>query len=248
MTKHLSIAHLTKTALADFWRWRWKLVGLTAIIAVPLAVLSNLGLSQDPAFNVYSAFLSMIMNIALIWMVAQLKSGKHVSIRDAYYRGTGSLVRFILVLFVLTMMVVPFLLGYSVYVAGVTGATLAPTITEKLLLGSIWLILSLPTAWLLTRFFLALYAVVIRDVDPIRALKISNQLVKGKTGQVVGRLLLLGLLSLVILTLPAVVLLAGVKNTAVAITLVAAQALTIVVILPFSSLFLCELFLALDRD
>ena len=248
---------LARQASKQFWQYRGRLIGLTAIIAVPLAVLGNLvGLATanppDATFAAYSTFLSIIMNVALIWLIIQLLSRKSATVKEAYYNGTGSLVRFMLVAVVLSLALIPFLIGALIYASGVFGASVVATTPEKILLGALWILLATPTLWLLSRLFLAIYVVVGHGHTPIAALRLSNRLVKGQTGKVMLRLIGLVVASLAALSLPAL-LLSGVGaggnlSLLARFELLGVQLLSTVIVLPVANLYLYGMYQVLERS
>ncbi|MFI5240744.1 MAG: hypothetical protein ACHQUB_03495 [Candidatus Saccharimonadia bacterium] len=244
MTKSVpSALSLAKNAGKIFWKNPLKLIGLVAIIAVPLAILGNIfGLGQDPQFSAYTSFLSLIMNVALIWMIVQLWQGEKPRIRDAYYRGTGSFVRFIILAVMLTLMLIPFLIGGLIYLSGISGATLIASTGEKIALGIVWFVFALPSILLIARYFLGVYVLIAEDETPIGAFRRSGKLVKGHTLRVLVRLLILAIVAILVLSLPALAVLSGTQSLSVNIGLTGLQLISTLVVLPFANLYLYGLY------
>lgn len=242
-TTVISARKLFKQSFQDFWKYRWKLMGLVLIIAAPLTLLNNLtpNSSADTSLTAYGTFLSLIMSVALIWLIIQIKNGKVPTVREAYYRGTASLVRLLLITAVLVLSLVPFILGGLIYVSGTTGTLTAGT-GEKLVLGLVWFVFALPSFWLIMRWLLAIYIVVGDDMTPLAALRRSASLVKGKLLKVTGRLVLLGLISILILTVPAILILSGPTSLLITIGLILLQLISQLIILPITNLYMYGLY------
>lgn len=246
--KVTSARKLLKLALRDFWKHRWQFLGLVAIVAVPLAILNNIsGLAGDGSFSAYSSFATLIMNVALIWLIVQIKAGKRVKIRDAYYFGTSSLIRFLLIAVALTLMLIPFLVGATIYISGVTGATLNASTPEKVLLALLWFVFTLPTLWLIGRYILSLYVIVAEDTTPIGALRKSGGLIKGRVIKVLGRLFVLGIISIVALAIPALIVNSA-QGVLIAIGITLLQLISTLFILPISNLYLYSLYQSLSGE
>ncbi len=257
----ISARKLIKTALADYWRYKSRLIGTVALIAIPLSVLTIIGRVQDynfPAYSslhirdynssAYSSFLSLIMNLALIWLVKELGSGRQPSLSQAYYRGTATIVRSLLLTVTFLLVLIPFFIGNLFYIQGVSGTTLAASGPEKLLLGLVWFVLSIPSIWLLSRYILSIYVLIERDLTPIGALRYAGKLVKGRTGKVLARLVALVFLVVIIGSLPAlVILLTSLKGFSSAIALAILQLASILILLPITNLYLYGLYRALDH-
>ena len=162
--------------------------------------------------------------------------------RAAYYEGTAPLVRFLLVALLLALMLIPFALGSLIYINGVTGATLAASTSEKLILGLVWLVFALPSLLMIARYVLAIFAVIEPGATPMGAIHKASALVKGKTFRVAGRLLVLGLVALFILVVPTIIATSAGSSVINTWGLVAVQLLSTLIILPVSNLYLYSLY------
>jgi hypothetical protein len=240
---------LFKHALIDFWRFKGSFVATTALVAAPLAILANLGLSQDSTFSAYSSFASLIMNLALIWLVMALKSGQKPTMGQAYYKGTSTLVRFLLIVFSFFFMSIPFLLGALFYIQGVTGTTVAASGPEKMLLGVVWFILAIPSVLLLSKYLLSIFALVDKNLTPFAALSYSSRLVKGRTLRVLMRVVALAIISILIVAMMAMcIILFSLKGALATVALTGVQLVSIVVLLPIINLYLYGLYQGLHRE
>ncbi len=238
--------YLIKAAIKDFWLNRGKIIGAIAVIALPLTLLSIVpDIAADSGFKAYNSFLNFITISGLIWLISQIKNNHSPTIGEVYYVGTGSLVKFMLLGFVFFMMALPFLLGNLFYVQGLQG-TLEPSNPEKLLLGIVWAVLSLPSIWLLTRFILAVYALIDQNLTPFAALRSANRLVKGKMLKVFGRLITLFAFNVLILSVLAFGATFAATAVPVALALqVLIQLISILVLLPIANFYLFKLYRSL---
>jgi hypothetical protein len=238
----ITTRRLFTAALEDFWRWKLKLVAVVAVVALPLTLFGFLaGISQDPTFSAYSSFLTLVMNVALLSVIINKVRGKSLSVRMAYYEGTAPLVRFLLVAFCLALMLLPFFLGALVYVSGVSGGTLVASAPEKAVLGLIWIVLAVPSLLLITRFILATVIIMEPGMTPMAALRQASRLVRGRTFRVAGRLLVLGFVAVVILTVPTAIATTTKVAWLSSIGLALAQLVSSVLVLPVSDLYLFRL-------
>src|SRR4051794_18248608 len=85
------------------WKKHFKILSIIcAVVAIPTAIL-NVATAGDSATQAYLSLATMIMNIVVIWAIIRLKSGHKVSVKEAYFEGSSSLVRFFLVASVLAL-------------------------------------------------------------------------------------------------------------------------------------------------
>lgn len=246
-TKVITSRKLIKSASKDLWLHKSKIIGGLSIIAVPLSLLGLIpGLDQDAVYGAISTVARIIMITGLIWMIAQIKNNKSWAIGDVYYWGISSIIRLFLVVLSFFAMLTPFLVGSVFYAKGLE-ATVTPSSPEKLLLGVIWAVVGLPSIWLLTRFLLAMYVVIDQDTTPVKALRRANQLVRGQTIRVLGRIVALFVYSVLVLTVFALVAkILGSSPSAVVIFDALLQLMSALVILPIANLYLFNLYQSLN--
>jgi hypothetical protein len=196
---------LTTAAWRDF-RFGWKrYLIIVGIVAVPGNLLAlNAGLAQSQLFTATTSFAAFIMNVALLWAIGRRDAtGRLPTVAESYYDGQVGLVRYILTAAVLVLMLLFFTVGLILYAAGqvspgVTSSAFSP---DLLLLAFVWLILSIPSFFLLTRFSVAPLAAVVDNLRPIAALRLSWRLTRRRFWAVAGRLVVLGLV-IVVLSIP----------------------------------------------
>lgn len=175
------------------------------IIALPVSLLTlSASVSGDGTATAYISLVSVVMDLALLWAINHL----HIApptIREAYYQGTAAIVPFMLVVLVLTIELIPLSIG-----AWLLGTGLAPTVAiqpvEKLLIGLVGASLATPSLWWLSRDIFGIFHVLRPNTRPVQALKASRQAVKGRTWLVMGRLIILVLAMLALISVPSVLL------------------------------------------
>lgn len=221
----------------------WRLVAVVAVVAVPTSLLDlAIGTEGETQLRAYFSLAALLMNLALLWTIIKLDQGESVGLSRAYYLGTASFVRFMLVALVLALQLLPFIIGTSIYAIGVAGAGGSVALVEKLLLAGLGLALTAPTLFWLTRYLFALFIIPTSPKSPIEALRTSRAAVKGRGFGVFRRLGLFGLLAVVVLALPSVGLILLAQGGG---WLVGLQLTTTLLFLPLTNIYLYKLFRAL---
>lgn len=198
----LKIRQLIKTSVIEIWRYKSSLFPVVILIMAPVTLLSMVT-SSDQVLGSYGSFATLIMNVAVIYSVMQLKSGsKHISLAEAFYVGTRRLVTTIGVIALLGLQMIPLLLGGLIYVSGSTGATVGLGPVELMLLAGIWLLFATPSLRWLTRTIFGLYFVQGVKFSPMAAVKQSSSLVRGKSWSVFLAILAGAVLMFVVLIIP----------------------------------------------
>ncbi|HEY6736160.1 MAG TPA: hypothetical protein VI322_00430, partial [Candidatus Saccharimonadia bacterium] len=81
----------------DNWWGIWKII---LVVYVPVGIISLITGPNDTVLSPFLGFAQIIMNIALIYAVAQLFENRPLpNTPTAYYDGSGVIVRYLLVLF-----------------------------------------------------------------------------------------------------------------------------------------------------
>ncbi len=246
----LAVPALLRQSFSDLWQHKRILLWTVAAVGVPLAFLVGvLRLQADSVVNTYGSFASMFMNVALIWVIMQVKEGNKVTVQQAYYDGTAAAVRFILLAMVLIFELIPLAIGLSIYSNGVAGGSFATSLPERLLLILVWLLLSLPSIFWLSRSIFSVYIIQAPGKRPFQSVRESWRLVRGHTLQVTGRLGVLALTCILLLAVPTVVLLIlGSRLAQQDLALAVLQLVSTMLLLPFSNLFAYNLYQALSHD
>lgn len=195
-------------SLRDY-RANWKFItGLMIIISLPVAILSvsGNGTTAQAQLAGYLAAAQLIMNSALIYGIIKRVDGKKVTIRQAYYQGSGALVRLVLVSLLLTLMILPLVIGLFILNTGIYGAGEQLAIGEILLLAATAVIISIPSLIWIPRAIWSIFIIYGSSAGPIEAIKQSRAISKGKNRVLLGRLLTLGLWLILVAAVPTVAL------------------------------------------
>lgn len=236
---------LLKESLKLFRRHWGRLITIALVVALPTGLVTLFLSGGDDALAPYLSMAAILLNLVLIWTIAQLDGGKKVGLKQAYYDGGRAVVRFFLVTLTLALMLLPLMIGAIIFATGVIGdGSVTVSIGEQVLLGFVWLLLAAPTMFWLTRYLLGMVTVVLEDHHPVQALRSSKKLVRGQSWKVAGRMAALGLVCVLILALPAALLSVFIGSDA-DIARASLQLITTVVILPFTYIYLYKLYQAL---
>jgi len=231
---------LFKTSLRDY-RANWMVIlGTTLIVALPVAILSNFGVDAagNTTASAYLAFVQLAMNVAVIYIVIKVVTGKPVTIREAYYEGSAMLVRLVLVSLLLVLMLLPLVVALVIVSAGVLAPGTALGGIEQVLLLLLALLIAIPSVILVARGVWALYVIFESQDGPIQATVRSRKITKGKVVIILGRFLaLLGFL-IGVLLIPAVVLLFLGNLTHWTVWSVILQVIITITVLPLANFYL----------
>lgn len=145
----------------------------------------------------YQLFLGLIISLATIWMLRQTTASEAIRFRNAFYKGMYPLIPFILVLLVILLQTVPFLIGGGLYDLVVTNG-IAIHLSEQLLWGLLFVVLTFVSVYMLCSSLFALYIVTLPDMTPLKALRSARQLVRYRRPSVFRKLLFLPIALLVI--------------------------------------------------
>jgi len=247
MTKKLPSGwQLFRGSLTDFRNHLWRYLLIVGLVSVPSQLIAlSAALSADATITSYVTFASLFMTLALLWAIVHFQS-QPMKLRQAYYDGSGALLRFLLVAAALGLLLIPAVVGASIYALGQSpsGST---TLGEQLLLGALGLALALPSFYWLVRFGLSLYRVVGSNDWPLASLSYARKLTVGRFWAVSGRAALLLVWILLLLLVPTIVCVGLAMLTSLAIFLNLLQLLASLIILPFVHLYGYRLFRALEE-
>jgi hypothetical protein len=196
-----------KQATDDLFGSQWHGVagGLTAFSYL----LSSIGQTNSSESTIYQTVLFIISSLAFIWMLRQAIAGHVIRIRDAYYKGMYPLVPFILVLTVITLQLIPLLIGAWLYTV-VTANGIAVSTVEHVFWLLIFALFSLLSAYMICSSLFALYVVTLPDMTPMKALRSARGLVLHRRWMVGRKLLFLALIVVIvfsIIMLPVIIVL-----------------------------------------
>jgi hypothetical protein len=153
-----------------------------------VSLISSAGGSSSTSGGAYQTILALMGSLAVIWALRQVAAGVKVRIRDAYYRGMYPLVPFVLVLFVISLQLLPLLIGASVY-GSVINNGIAVLAVEKLAWALVYILLALFSLYWISSSLFALYIVALPDMTPMKALRSARQLVRHRRWTVLRKIL-----------------------------------------------------------
>lgn len=245
--KPITARKLAKAAWRELKTGFKRYALIIGVVAVPQNLISlSASLAGNSTVTIVVNLAILTMNVVLIWaMVEREKTGVIPGPLTAYYDGSITLVRSVVVYAILLVMLIPLAIASSVYVLLLMGAEYGiTTAAEEVLIGSICLLISLISFWLLARYLLAVIGVIADNLRPIAAVRFARQLTLGRFWRVVGRLAML-VLMLAVISIP----ISGVTALLTALKLptlgaIVFKLVTSMVALPFAYAYL----LALYRD
>ncbi len=144
--------------------------------------------SQSPSG--YQLILGLITSLAVIWSLRHLYSRTDFDFKDAFYKSMTPFIPFVLILVVISLQLIPLLIGATLYSAVITGGVAVGWL-EKAIFILIFLALALASLYLITSSSMALYIVTLENMTPIKALRSAKQLVKGRRWVVLRKILYL---------------------------------------------------------
>jgi hypothetical protein len=162
-----------------------------------VVLVGSAGNGSSQTAGAYQLFLALITSLAVIWSLRQLLANHPLRLRDAYYRGMYPLIPFILVLLIVSLQLLPLLIGSSLYSLVITNG-IAVNALEKGLWLVFFLALALWTLYMISASLFALYIVTLPEMTPLKALRSARELVHGRRWTVLRKILYLPLLLLVV--------------------------------------------------
>lgn len=164
--------------------------------------LFNAGISTNGEASIYQTILVVIMSLVVIWVLRQVYSepGKKLKLKASFYNSTTPLIPFLMVVFTISIQLVPFLLGSAIYTT-VTANGLAVTGIEKLAWGGAFFVLTLWSFYMVTASIFGLYIVTLPETLPRQALKSARQLVRYRRWTVMRKLIIMPIALLLLLSI-----------------------------------------------
>jgi hypothetical protein len=160
--------------------------GLTLFVYL----LSMSGNTVSPTAGAYQLILTLLISLALIWTLRQVYAGQKVRIRDGFYEGVAPLVKFILVLILIGIQLIPFAIGMLLY-GTVTSNGIAATTFEQVLWALLLFMAAITSLYMVSSSIFGLYIVTLPDMTPIRALRSARQLVLNRRWAVLRKVVFL---------------------------------------------------------
>lgn len=194
---HTDVSEL-KTTLDELFTGNYS--SLASGLSIFALLIGSAGNTSSETAGAYQLFLSLISSLAIIWALRQVLAGKVIRVRDAFYRGMYPLIPFILVLLVIGLQLLPLLIGSTLYSLVVTNGIAVDAI-EKVFWAIVYILLAGISLYLLSSSLFALYIATLPDMTPLKALRSARELVRGRRGAVVRKLVGLPIILLLVAAL-----------------------------------------------
>ena len=196
-TSPLNIADLKQSISGSF---DGSMSGLPLVSAIFGSLLGSSSTTGSETSAIYQSILFIVISLAIIWVFRQSAAGNKPTAKAALYGGMYPLVPFLLVLMALMLQLTPALLGvfvYGIVISGGIAATFAEQFIWAILLG-LFILLSV---YMICSSIFALYVVTLPNMNPMKALRSSRNLVFSRRLSLFRKLLLLPLLAFLLMIL-----------------------------------------------
>lgn len=160
--------------------------------ALLTSILIGSGGNSETSVSSASSFLLFVLgSLAFIWAIRHLTAGKGFRIRDAFYKGMYPLIPFTLILFVITIQLVPFVVGGFMYLTAEINNIITSGI-ERTLFVSGWIALGLLSVYWLSNSVMSVYAVTLPGIYPMQALRSTKKVIEGRRWSIFIKVFMLG--------------------------------------------------------
>jgi len=199
--------------------------------------------------NAYTSIASIVMNVALIWAIVRAeKTGEVPRISSSYYDGSVAIVRYLLVTVLLVLMLLPAAFAAAIYLASMSSINTTSSLPEQLLIGTVCVLIALPSFWLIIRFGLAPIAAVDTGLPPIAALRYARNITIGHFWSTLAHYALLGVY-IICLAIPIALITALLSFLKLGpIPTIFFQLATTFIVLPLANIYLLKLMHNLDQQ
>lgn len=170
---------------------------LASGLGVFVTMVGSAGNNTDQTTGAYQSILAVVGSLALIWALRQVVAGNRPRVRDAFYDGMQPLVPFLLVLLMISIQLLPLIIGSSLY-ALVINNGIAVAAGERLIWAVVCILLALWSLYMLSSSVFALYIVTLPEMTPLKALRSARQLVRRRRWKVLRKILCLPVILLLV--------------------------------------------------
>lgn len=188
----------TKNQIQDYFGSNVKDIETSYILFDHL--LKSFNGSLGEVAGTYQLFFSIILILAVVWICRKLFAGEKPKVKEAFYKGMYPIVPFLLVILVITLQLIPSVIGNFLLSTVLTNG-LAVTFIEKAIWVLIFLLLTILSLYMVTSSVFALCIVTLQDLAPMQALRSARELVLHRRLGIFGRLLILVILGMVLLAI-----------------------------------------------
>lgn len=162
-------------------------------------VIGPEGSNLSEVASLYQLMFLVIFTLAYIWLFRQtyLPKVQKIKIKQPFYEGMTPLIKFIFTLLLISLQLMPMIVGISLFsVVQVNG--LAATAIESVLWATLTVLLSILSLYWVSASLLALIIVTLPEMTPLRAYKNAKKIALYRRWRVLGSLILLSLLLIII--------------------------------------------------
>lgn len=172
-------------------------------------LLTNIGTTNNAGGVAFQTLLLITFSLAIIWGLRQAQNleakakitrANRPRVKDSLYKGMYPLVPFILILLIISVELIPLVVGNSVYSSVINnGFTLS--VMERVTWTLAFFILAVTSLYLLTTSLFALYIVTLPDMVPLKAMQTAGKLVRFRRWTVMRKIIFLPILLLLFIGL-----------------------------------------------
>jgi len=166
----------------------------TATTLFSYLLTSNGGSSAGT--GLFQTLLVLLVSLSIIWTLRQITVESKIRIRDAFYKSTGQLIPFILVLSVVALQLIP-LIAANWLITNIIGGGIASAAVERFVTYIIAGLFTLLSLYMLSSSLFALYIVTLPDMTPFKALKGARKLVMHRRWTIMRKIIFLPFLLII---------------------------------------------------
>lgn len=211
--------------------------GLLLASSVGGALVPRLTESQQ----IYGIFTLLLLWLTTVWSLRVVFANKSIRLRDALYNAGSPIVSTAIVLFILSIQLLPLALAFIGLNAGIsTGFLQSGGLLSMLIVLVILLLLVLSLYWV-TSTIIALVVVTLPGMYPMQAIRTAGDLVIGRRTRVLTRLawvLLLALIAWLIVILPIIFFDSWIKSSVNGIDWIPFVPAAVTIFGPIATLFI----------
>lgn len=154
------------------------------------------GNSGSDATVLVQFILFIAASMAIVWSLRKLQALKKIKMRDAYYKGTATLIPTILVSFILVATLLPVVSGSSLLATALQNGGTGTEIAVVTVISGLLLLFS---CYLFAMFWPAFYIVSLPDTKPFQALRSSMKVTKKRRFAIIRKALVINILMILLI-------------------------------------------------
>ena len=153
-----------------------------------IAVFGGLNGPQDSVQQMYVSLLAILMWLVLVWFARHRFNGVEVRARDALYNAGAPFIPTIMLTIFMLLQLIPVAIGVIAF-ATLQTIGLIDLAVAAIIIGIIVILLTVLSLYWISTTFIALITVTVPGTYPVKALRMSGDIVMGRRLQVILRLL-----------------------------------------------------------